>query len=199
LTILLLAFAAISQSLTYTYRSATFTSLYSYRFKSPLHVSYKLYRGGGDCSRSGYGFVNGNSTATRRDFQNSGYDMGHLCNAEDFAYDCRRMKQTFIFYNAIPQTPELNRGIWKKYETEIRLRSQQDSLLIIAGGIYRQPYKSIGHGVYIPKYCWKVVQSLTTKKVLYCQLYTNTSKPVMKNVKTYELERMLGYKLPLKK
>ena len=43
---------------------------------------------------------------------------------------------TFRFYNALPQTPKLNRGIWKHYETEIRKLSQNDSILIITGSIF---------------------------------------------------------------
>jgi endonuclease G len=91
-----------------------------------MYVKYKLYRGGGDCDRKQFHFTNENvhDVAKQSDYVHSGYDQGHLCNAEDFANDCRKEELTFRFYNCIPQTPNLNRGIWKGYEQKIRKLSQ---------------------------------------------------------------------------
>ena len=109
-----------SQSIDTTIQTKVFTSYFNYHLKEPVFVSYDLYKGGGDCSRSGDVFHNSCKalkTATSKDYNHSGYDEGHMCNAEDEAYDCDRQKGTFEFFNALPQTPNLNRGIWKHYET----------------------------------------------------------------------------------
>src|SRR6476646_7794042 len=86
--------------------------------KVPLYVKYHLFKGGGDCDRGSQGFRNdqpGIETATDQDYAKSGFDQGHLANAEDFAFNCAKQKMSFVFYNALPQTPNLNRGVWKRY------------------------------------------------------------------------------------
>jgi len=126
-----------------------------------------------------------------------GYDRGHIANAEDFAYDCKKDELTFRYYNCLPQTPNLNRGPWKSWESQIRADSQKDSLLIISGGIWES---RMIKGVNVPVYCWKVVQSLSTKKVLYCLLFTNeTTNSKFSTLTLTASEKKLKYKLPLKK
>jgi DNA/RNA endonuclease G (NUC1) len=145
-------------------------------------VSYVLYRGGGDCDRSGFSFKSNNLkiTAKSSDYSHSGYDKGHLVNAEDFAYDCELEEITFNYYNCLPQTPELNRGIWKKNETEIREISQTDTLLIICGGFFSK--KTIGDSLFVPDSCFKIVYSFEKKKIIMCYSFTNTNKPMKKEL-----------------
>lgn len=164
--------------------------------KEPLFVKYALFKGGGSCDRGSQGFKNdqaGIVTATNKDYAASGYDKGHLANAEDFANDCAKQTLTFVYYNAVPQTKNLNRGVWKSYETTIRKWSQTDSLIIICGG-----YKFRKKGrLYVPTNCFKVVQSEATGKVLFCGTFTNTSKATEKDITEPALEKTLGYKLPI--
>lgn len=175
-----------------------YQSYFSYKYREPIFVAYKLYKGGGDCSREAFHFINDTKilTATDKDYSASGYDKGHLANAEDFASDCEKQRRTFMFANCLPQMPNLNRGIWKHYETYIRKASQIDSLLVIAGGFFGK--KVIGDRVAVPDKCWKVCQSLSTKKFLYILMFTNTDNAVCKNVQLKEIEKELGYKLPIK-
>jgi endonuclease G len=178
-------------------------SHFSYELHVPIFVKYKLYKGGGNCSRTveGFRFHTGNikNSATAKDYVASGYDIGHLANAEDFAYNCKLDSQTFFFYNALPQTPNLNRGIWKHYETEIRKVSQNDSLLIICGGTFQKNNTIPNTNIHIPDYCWKVVKSLSTNKILYVLYFTNNmeSNSVQTSMKLSDLETKLGYKLGL--
>ena len=162
----------------------------------PLFVKYALFKGGGECKRGSLDFKNdqaGIVTATSQDYAASGYDKGHLANAEDFANDCAKQKLTFVFYNALPQTPNLNRGVWKSNETTVRKWSQTDHLVIICGG-----YKFRKKGrLYVPTNCFKVVQSEATGKVLFCGTFTNTSKATEKDITEPILEKTLGYKLPI--
>ena len=166
--------------------------------KQPLFVKYALFKGGGSCDRGSTDFKNdqaGLETATDKDYAGSGYDKGHLANAEDFANNCAKQKLTFVYYNALPQTVNLNRGVWKSNETTIRQWSQKDRLVIICGG-----YKFRKKGrLYVPTNCFKVVQKKATGKILFCGTYTNTSKAKKKDITEAALEKTLGYKLPILK
>ena len=170
-----------------------YVSYFSRAYKQPVFVAYTLHRGGGDCSRSGLKFKTGGlkGSATASDYARSGYDQGHLVPFEDFAYDCDLSARTFMFYNAIPQAPGLNRGSWSRWEDSVRRVSLRDTLVILAGG---SGYKrKIGQGLYVPDYCWKVVYSRRSKVVLYALLFKNEddAQPVLVTVKS--LERKLGY------
>lgn len=175
-----------------------YQSYFNYKCKEPVFVVYKLYKGGGDCKRAGFSFTNDTkiSVATDKDYAKSGYDKGHLANSEDFANNCGYDELTFRYYNCVPQTPNLNRGTWKKWETTIRKESQADSLLIIAGNYYGNS-KKIGT-ITVPTKCWKVVQSLSTKKLTHVLLFTNTDSALYKTVTISTIEKELGYKLPIK-
>ena len=176
-----------------------YKSYFSYTLQQPVFVSYKLYKGGGECDRSKFRFINDTKLEMidNLEYTGLGYDRGHIANAEDFAYDCKKDELTFRYYNCLPQTPNLNRGPWKSWEAQIRADSQKDSLLIISGGIWDG---RIIKGVNIPVYCWKVVQSLSTKKVVYCLFFTNeTSNSKYVTMTVAALEKKLKYKLPLKK
>ena len=142
-----------------------YRSYYSYQVKAPLFVVYKLYKGGGDESRKGMTFK---SKFPHFKYDNSGYDKGHLANAEDFSYDKSLLESTFRDYNTLPQTPKLNRSIWKVWETKIRKNSQSDSLLIICGGS--------NFINYIPHIFFKVVYSLTNKEIIYALKFTSDTE-----------------------
>lgn len=144
-------------------------SAYNNQYKGPSYVVYKIYKGGGNCSRKGCTFT---SNYPHYNFSLSSYDTGHLVPAEDFAYSDRLMKSTFKYYNALPQTPNLNRGSWKKVENQVRKLSQTDSLLVIAGAT---DYSKDSHG-YVPKVFFKVVYSLTSGKCLISGTFTNNDK-----------------------
>ena len=141
-----------------------YTSYYSYQIEAPSFVIYKLWQGGGKSSRVGLTFK---SSLPHYNYTGSGYDIGHMCNAEDFAINRTTEELTFRYYNAVPQTPNLNRGIWKVNESQIRSLSQTDSLLICCGGC---DYNNL-----IPTNCFKLVYSLSTGKLIEAYLFTNNS------------------------
>lgn len=166
LTLILLFIYNISDSQTFNkvdtiIKEKNYISFYSFDIKAPVFIIYKLYKGGGNSSRKNMFFK---SNLSHFEYKKSGYDIGHLANAEDFAYNKELEELTFRFYNAIPQSPNLNRGIWKKFENIIRKESQKDSLLIICGGLN---FRDL-----IPINCFKIVYSLSTNKVIYfCIIY----------------------------
>jgi len=169
--------------------------IYKANFSNSYHesnyVSYFLFKGGGRCSRANSHFINDDprlQCATDEDYKGSHYDKGHLANAEDFAFDCDKDELTFRYYNCLPQTPNLNRGIWKKEETKIRKWSQTEKLYIICGGIFGT--KKIGR-IAVPTFCWKVVQSVATKKILFCGWFSNTANATLEEITPTELEKRL--------
>ena len=193
---LMSSFFVSAQSVDTIIKNSVYKSYYSFKYKNPLYVKYKLYKGGGDCNRSQFAFKVDDikNTATIHDYANSGYDKGHMANAEDFAYDCVKMGLTFKFYNCIPQTPKLNRGIWKSYESKARKLSQTDSLEIICGGIYEDRHLP-NSDVTLPTYCWKIIKSLSTGKIIYALLFTNEMEEnSVKNMPVEELQKKIGYK-----
>ena len=178
-------------------KNAAYTAYIDTTINMPIYVEYRLYRGGGSCERanrwsndSRYKLVGDDS------YSNSGYERGHLANAEDFAYNCYLDSLTFMYYNRLPQTKSLNRGVWKKQETLIRSLSQKDSLWIICGGYWDSNVKIV-KGLYIPTRCWKLVYSLTTGKLISGYIYTNDEAAVMYTTSKENLESLIGYKLIL--
>ena len=101
-----------------------------------------------------------------------------MANAEDFAYDCTLDELTFRYYNCVPQHPRMNRGPWKKVETEIRKWSQDKELLVICINIFGD--KDLPNtNVAIPTECIKLVYDYKTKKPIAGYVFTNTANPVM--------------------
>ncbi|MES2761752.1 MAG: DNA/RNA non-specific endonuclease [Bacteroidota bacterium] len=175
------------------------TGVYKCNFSNTLHepryVSYTLYKGGGNCDRAKFHFKNDKENvecATDADYAESSYDKGHLANAEDFAFDCEKDELTFRYYNCLPQTTNLNRGIWKKNETLVRKWSQTQKLYIICGGYFKS--KKIGN-IAVPDYCWKVVQSCKTKDILFCGWFKNSAKATVEEISVSELEKRLKSKV----
>jgi endonuclease G, mitochondrial len=194
LSFLLIAVYSFAQKIDVIQKD-NYTSYFNEQYKVPLYVRYGLHDGGGDCSRKGFRFKNDTPlpTATDKDYAHSGYQKGHMADAEDFAYDCTLDEETFRYYNCMPQTGNLNMGIWKSWETRIRKESQEDSLVITCGGIFDNQY--IGNGVAVPKYCYKIVQSATSGTYLHILLFTNTSEATVQNITMEDLKKMLGYEL----
>ena len=133
--ILLFPLLSIGQQIDTVIVTPIYKAYINKQLKQPVYVKYKLYKGGGTCKRPTQ-FTNPTKlNLLDAQYEKSGYDRGHLANAEDFAYDCTAIEQTFRYYNVLPQTPNLNRGIWKQWEEKTRTISQTDSLLVFAGGI----------------------------------------------------------------
>ena len=175
-----------------------YQSFFNYGLKNPLYVTYTLFKGGGDCDRDKEGFSFKEDeflgTATAGDYRGSGYDKGHLANAEDFASECSDVEKTFRYYNCVPQTIRMNRGIWKKWETQIRKLSQTKKLFVVVGSIYGK--KTLGsQKVGIPSYCYKIVLDFATQKILYCLLFPNNSSNTFQQMTEKTLKKKMGYDL----
>lgn len=182
---------AFSQTIDTIITTPIYKSYFSYQTHTPLFVSYLLYKGGGDCSRKKMRFTtNGlKQSAKAKDYKNSGYDIGHLANAEDFANNCEKEKLTFYFYNALPQKPKLNRGCWSKIEAQVREESQTDSLLIICGGF--QFNSKIGK-TSVPASCFKIVKNISTRTVK-CYLFPNNDSNTFEEIALSQLLQKISF------
>lgn len=119
-----------------------------------MAVTYTLYQGGGNASRTNDHFKGDQFTLHDKDYKGSGYDRGHLVPAEDFAYSDSLQEITFSYYNCVPQHPKLNRGKWKKLEARIRKLSKQDSVIVVS---YLEFEKHRVQPLNVPKVCYKVI------------------------------------------
>lgn len=54
------------------------------------------------------------------DYAHSGFDLGHLANNADFAWDKSEQADTFSMANVAPQLPGLNRMGWESGESMVR-------------------------------------------------------------------------------
>lgn len=90
------------------------------------------------------------------DYAGSGYDRGHMVPAADRFADERKMADTFLMTNIVPQAPDLNQYPWNKLESYIRgtVRRRTDAYVI--AGVYGEK-GSIRGRITIPTNLWKVI------------------------------------------
>lgn len=118
------------------------------------------------------------------DYTNSGYDRGHLVRSEERTKTVEDNKSTFLLTNVIPQTPDLNQGVWLKleYYCEELCKQQNKELYVIAGGIYHTKEKIKGL-VTIPDSCFKIIVVLDRNQGLKnIDNYTEVIAVVMPNI-----------------
>lgn len=113
------------------------------------------------------------------DYRGSGYDIGHQAPAGDFAFSPDAMRATFLFTNAVPQTPQLNRGPWRDLEVAVRaLAAAEGDVWVFtgpAGGV-----KEIFHvTMTAPVSCWKTVLLIRSdgSHALYTYALPNSATP----------------------
>lgn len=106
-------------------------------------------------------------SADEADYNNSGYDRGHLAAAEDMGWSAQTMRESFYYSNVSPQVPAFNRGVWKRLEELVRYWAEAyDSVYVITGPVLRPGLPVIGHdAVSVPKQFYKVVLEYNRKGV----------------------------------
>ena len=76
---------------------------------------------------------------TNQDYAKTGYDKGHM--APNYAigsrYGTNAQLETFLLSNICPQTPRLNRGIWKSLESLVANQfAQKRGVWVVTGPLY---------------------------------------------------------------
>lgn len=97
------------------------------------------------------------------DYQNSGYDQGHMAASANMAWSDQAMKESFFLSNAVPQQGVgMNQGIWKDLEKKVRgWAIDRGELYIYTGPAYissPQRLRTIGRNrVGVPTHVYKIV------------------------------------------
>lgn len=104
------------------------------------------------------------ASATPSDYNNSGYDRGHLTPADDMKYTEITMSESFYMTNMSPQLGiEMNRGPWRLLEEYVRdvAKTENTDIEVYTGPILEKPADSYSHigksNVAVPEYFYKVI------------------------------------------
>jgi endonuclease G len=149
------------------------------------------------------------SRAELEDYRHSGYDRGHNAPAGAFKRSRDAMSTTFLLSNMSPQTPKLNRNIWRILEEQVRdLVREQGEAWIITGNICLDtdsqvvsPSEFIGSdSVAVPTHCFKAILSADENRNLsmYAFILPNQREhipgtPADYLIKVDRLEEITGY------
>ena len=93
------------------------------------------------------------------DYKYSGFDRGHMAPAADMKWDEQAMKESFYLSNICPQNPNLNGGVWKDLEEQVRdLASQKGRIFVVCGPIVTDDSHTLGKNkVVVPQAFFKVL------------------------------------------
>ena len=127
------------------------------------------------------------------DYRRSGYDRGHMTPSGDMP-DEQAQGQTFSLANMVPQTAQLNRGVWEGVESAVRhLAEREGELYVVTGPAFHgDRLASIGpDGVLVPTSTWKAVYDprMGGAGVYVCR---NTDRPTCDIVPIATLIRVVG-------
>jgi endonuclease G len=105
-------------------------------------------------------------SAVSDDYKNSGLDRGHMAPAGDMKWSKQAMKESFYLSNICPQNRNLNSGIWKDLEEQVRsLASQKGKIYVVCGPIVSKHPKTIGSNkVAVPDAFFKVLLQYNNEK-----------------------------------
>jgi len=135
---------------------------YSEEDKCPLWVCYTLNATTEDApTRPSTSFKTDKRTTAKvktGDYTNTGYDRGHMAPSYGMglSHGTNAQLQTFLMSNVIPQTPELNRGIWKKLEQKAAKEwaQEREKVWVITGPVFIGTNRV--NGVRVPAGSFKV-------------------------------------------
>lgn len=135
-------------------------------------------------------------------YDNSGYDRGHLADANDFNYDHNLEVQSFYMTNMTPQVPGLNRGPWKWVEEASRNWAvDEHQVTIYAGPVISRDDKRF-NGVDVPKFFWKIIIDSTNNDSITFLMPNKkfSSKAVPETIVSInDIQNITGIKFPLPK
>lgn len=84
------------------------------------------------------------------DFQDSGYDRGHLASSANHNFGSIVNSETFLLSNMSPQLPGFNRKMWRKLEEAVRILDDREDVLetyVLTCPVFyfNRPISTIGH------------------------------------------------------
>ena len=147
----------------------------------------------------------GANGAKPSDYAGSGYDQGHLAPDGDMSWDTQVEFESFLMSNMSPQLPNLNRGIWKALESNVRAWTfgNGHNYTVYAGNIYTVgKSKTIGADkVVVPDFLYKIVIDDNTKQVLAFTFPQVASQPIdlpahLVSISTIEAATGISFPVP---
>ena len=152
---------------------ATFAVLHDGRTKTPVFVAERLNRQmliqAQGRQRTDKFYAEARIPRAERaeldDYQGSGYSRGHMAPAADMSTP-EAMAQSFSLANMVPQDQGHNAGPWNRIEQDTRkyvMRAAGD-VYVFTGPVYGERPRTIGAGVAVPSYLYKVVYDATTRR-----------------------------------
>lgn len=142
-----------------------FTISYNSNWKIPNWVAYELTKEEVEgVTPRGKHFIPDpdvpmGESATVDDYRNSGWDRGHIAPAADMKWSEQAMRESFYFSNICPQNNNLNAGVWKDLEEQVRkLASEKGNIYVVAGPLVSKQPNTIGSNkVVVPNAFFKVL------------------------------------------
>jgi len=144
---------------------------------------------------------------THKSYSNSGYDRGHLVRSEERTKTKEDNKSTFYLTNIVPQTPDLNSGVWYKLERHCEDLVKKNRELYITSGTIFSKNKKYHKNILIPDTLFKIIiiNNNTTPKRIFlkridviCVKIPNINGIRKHNWEDYvctirDIERSIGY------
>ena len=99
-------------------------------------------------------------SAKHSDYTHSGYTRGHMAPAGDMAFNQTAMQESFYMSNMTPQIRQLNNGIWRELEENVRdWAYDNDEIYVVSGPLfYNDNPKRIGKNkVAVPDAFFKAI------------------------------------------
>jgi len=98
-------------------------------------------------------------TADAKDFEGSGFDLGHFAPPGIFGNDSKNAAQAFLFSNMTPQVPSFRIGLWKQLtEREKFCAKTEGEIYVVTGPVLSSDLLQIGpNRVSIPRLFYKVI------------------------------------------
>lgn len=180
---------------------------YSPEVKMPLFVAWTLTSDHAlGCNGRVGSFVNdpmaGGKDIPPSSYIGSGFDKGHLADANDFNYDPALESQTFYMTNMTPQVPGMNRGPWKWVESATRDWAVEHKQVLVYAGPVISPFDSkfSSYKIDIPKQYWKIVIDATTGQSISFLMdnskFSSTQVPST-ITSIHNIEAKVGFTIPV--
>ena len=116
------------------------------------------------------------SSPGKASYTGSGYDRGHLKPAADSRSSAEEMRASFLMTNMAPQTPNLNRGIWKGLEEAVRAWALTYGEVHVTCGPGGETYDVLASGVRVPTTFWKAVMRTSPDTACVAFVFPNADK-----------------------
>ena len=178
-------------------KEGQYTLLYDTTYRQAAWVAYRLTRTeleAGSAKRSNsfrsdpQVLSHGWPAASDSDYKGSGYYRGHLLPSADRCGSSQENRATFLLSNISPQRPELNRGVWRLLEEQVRRWALQcDTLYIVTGSNLNGHLPRIRGGVGVPEQFFKAILLCSDSECQAIAFLIPNEKQLSKDFFTYAL------------